>query len=64
MKENETNALHVVTENVALPEVLVRETPAQPEEAEPDAEIDFSGAIPEFHVGSQPKQPEDAPASR
>ena len=59
MEKKETNALHVVTENVALPEVLVGETPAQPDEAESSDEIDFSGAIPQFRVGNQPKKPEE-----
>ena len=55
MKKNESNALHVVTENVALPEILVGETPDQPDETESAAKIDFSGAIPQFRVSGQSK---------
>lgn len=55
MKEHEAETLHVVTENVALPEIQVGAADV-PDEADSTAEIDYSGAIPQIHFGKKPEK--------
>lgn len=49
MDKNEENILHVVNENVAVPEVVVGDADI-PDEKDSDENIDFSGAIPTIHI--------------
>lgn len=52
MKEKEENKIHIVIDNVAVPEVRIGEDEKNQEEKEDVKGLDFDVAIPEYHSGN------------
>lgn len=53
MEDKKENAIHIVTENVAIPEIRFDEDLPEDDEKKESGGIDFDVAIPEIHIKTE-----------